>query len=54
MKRYKKVLVPELNNGQLAYHLRGRFGMPVESFAKVTGRMFTVSELTTRFLSLVG
>ena len=53
MNRYKKVAVPELNTGQLAYHLRGTFGMPVESISKVSGRSFMVSELTTKFLSLV-
>ncbi len=51
MKRYKKILVPELNNGQLAYHLQGRYGVSVDSYAKTTGRMFSVAELTTKFLS---
>jgi 2-oxoglutarate ferredoxin oxidoreductase subunit alpha len=53
MGRYKHVLVPELNNGQLAYHLRGIFGMPVQSVAQVSGRMFSVSELVTKFLSYI-
>jgi 2-oxoglutarate ferredoxin oxidoreductase subunit alpha len=53
MKKYKKVVVPELNNGQLCYHLRGKYALPVESLAKTTGRMYTISELVTKFLSFV-
>jgi len=53
MKKYKTVLVPELNNGQLAYHLRGTYGRPVESFAQASGRMFSVAGLVTKFLSFV-
>lgn len=54
VKRYKKVVVPELNNGQLSYHLQGKFGLPIESMAKATGRMFSIAELTTKFLSYLG
>jgi 2-oxoglutarate ferredoxin oxidoreductase subunit alpha len=53
MKRYKKVVVPEINTGQLAYHLRGTFGVPVESYGRVRGKAFTVGELVTLFNSLL-
>ncbi|MCI0712222.1 MAG: 2-oxoacid:acceptor oxidoreductase subunit alpha [Chloroflexi bacterium] len=46
MKRFKRILLPELNTGQLAFLLRGRFGMGnIESFSKVTGRPFSINEI---------
>jgi 2-oxoglutarate ferredoxin oxidoreductase subunit alpha len=46
MKRFKKVLVPEMNLGQLAFVLRGRFGMNhIISYPKLTGRPFTINEI---------
>jgi 2-oxoglutarate ferredoxin oxidoreductase subunit alpha len=53
MAKYKTVAVPELNNGQLAYHLQGTYGRPVASIAQASGRMFSVSGLVTKFLSFV-
>jgi 2-oxoglutarate ferredoxin oxidoreductase subunit alpha len=52
--RYKKVVVPEINTGQLAYHLQGTFGIPVGSYSRVRGKAFTVGELVTHFNSLLG
>ncbi len=49
LKRYKKILVPEINVGQLAYHLRGTYGIPVESYARIRGKAFTVGELVTAY-----
>lgn len=47
--RYQTVLVPELNMGQLAHHLRGKFGMDnIVSFPKVKGRPFTIQEIYRR------
>lgn len=44
--RYKKVLIPELNMGQLALLVRGKFGMDnVISYPKIQGRPFTISEI---------
>jgi len=45
LKRYKKILVPELNAGQLCLLLRGLFLAPAESLSKVQGRPFLVSEI---------
>jgi len=53
LKRYKKIVVPEINTGQLAYHLRGTFGIPVESYGRVRGKACTVGELVTLFNSLL-
>ncbi len=52
MDRYEHVLVAELNLGQLAHHLQARFGRPVESYTKVQGKPFKVSELLARFQTL--
>ncbi len=45
LKRYKKILVPELNGGQLCMLLRGLYLAPAESLSKVQGRPFLVSEI---------
>jgi len=42
---FDKVLVPEMNNGQLATLLRGEHLLNVESVTKVTGRPFKVAEI---------
>ena len=48
LKRYKKVLVPELNGGQLSLLLRAKFLVDAVSFSKVQGRPFLVSELEAK------
>jgi 2-oxoglutarate ferredoxin oxidoreductase subunit alpha len=45
LKRYKKVLVPELNAGQLLLLLRGYFLVDAVGLNKVQGRPFLVSEI---------
>ena len=45
LKRYKKVLVPELNAGQLVKLLRAAFLVDAVSLTKVQGRPFQVGEL---------
>lgn len=45
MKRYKKVLVPELNAGQMWFILRGTYLVDAVSYAKIKGKPFLVSEL---------
>jgi 2-oxoglutarate/2-oxoacid ferredoxin oxidoreductase subunit alpha len=42
---YRKVVVPEMNLGQLAFLLQGRFCIPVESITKVAGLPFGAGEL---------
>ena len=44
-KRYKKVLVCELNRGQLWRHLRAECLVPAEKYTKVQGLPFKVSEI---------
>jgi 2-oxoglutarate/2-oxoacid ferredoxin oxidoreductase subunit alpha len=43
--RFEKVLIPELNLGQLALLLRGKFLIPARSFTKVKGKPFKISEI---------
>ncbi|HEV3257816.1 MAG TPA: 2-oxoglutarate ferredoxin oxidoreductase subunit alpha, partial [Gemmataceae bacterium] len=45
LKRYKKVLVPELNCGQLRLLLRGQYLVDAVGLNKVQGRPFLVSEI---------
>ena len=43
--RYRKVLVPELNLGQLRLHLRGQLGLETVGLNKVQGKPFHVAEV---------
>ena len=52
--RFDKVLVPEMNTGQLATLLRDKLGANPVSFAKVTGQPFLISELVEKIDSLRG
>ncbi|QDU22913.1 2-oxoacid:acceptor oxidoreductase subunit alpha [Urbifossiella limnaea] len=45
LKRYKKVLVPELNAGQLSWLLRAKYLAPAEGLNKIQGKPFLVSEI---------
>ncbi len=47
LKRFKKILVPELNSGQLCWLLRAKYLVPAEGYNKVQGRPFLVSEIET-------
>ncbi|NMG16935.1 2-oxoglutarate ferredoxin oxidoreductase subunit alpha, partial [Aromatoleum bremense] len=52
MSRYKTVLVPELNLGQLSKLLRERYLRDVIVMSKMQGKMFKVSEIHDRILEL--
>jgi len=43
--RFKKILVPELNSGQLLWLLRAKYLAPAEGLNKIQGRPFLVSEI---------
>ena len=45
LKRFDRVLVPELNNGQLVKLLRSQYLVPAESLPKVQGQPFKIAEL---------
>jgi 2-oxoglutarate ferredoxin oxidoreductase subunit alpha len=48
MKRYKKVLVPEMNLGQLVWVLRAKYLIDAISYPKVQGKPFRVSEIESK------
>ncbi|SHL14059.1 2-oxoglutarate ferredoxin oxidoreductase subunit alpha [Pseudonocardia thermophila] len=50
LSRYKRVLVPEMNLGQLALLLRGRYLVDAHSYTKVAGLPFKAEELQNLFL----
>ena len=45
LRKFKKVLVPELNTGQLRLLLRGKFLVDARGFNKIFGKPFLVEEL---------
>lgn len=51
--RYNKILVPELNMGQLSLLLRGRYVRDVISLNKVQGRPFKISEISAKIDELL-
>lgn len=53
LKGFDKVLVPELNSGQLCTILRARYLVDAISFPKTKGRPFRVSEIRERILELL-
>ena len=52
--RYRQVVVPELNGGQLAFLLRGRFALDIQSYTKVHGRPFTIGEISRKIEQVLG
>jgi 2-oxoglutarate ferredoxin oxidoreductase subunit alpha len=45
LKRFDRILVPEMNNGQLVQLLRAAYLVPAEGLNKVEGRPFKVAEI---------
>ena len=50
--RYRSVLIPELNTGQLRFHLRGQLGIESIGLNKIQGKPFHVSEVRSAIESL--
>jgi len=53
LKQFDKILVPELNLGQLSKLLRAEFLVDAISFSKITGKPFLVKEIRERILELL-
>jgi 2-oxoglutarate ferredoxin oxidoreductase subunit alpha len=53
LKRYKKVLVPEMNMGQLSMILRAKFLVDAESYGKIQGKPFKQSEIEAKIEELL-
>jgi 2-oxoglutarate ferredoxin oxidoreductase subunit alpha len=45
LRRYQRIVVPEMNNGQLVTVLRAEYLVPAEKLSKVTGKPFKIVEL---------
>jgi 2-oxoglutarate/2-oxoacid ferredoxin oxidoreductase subunit alpha len=54
LKRYKQVLVPELNMGQLLWILRAKFLVDAVGLNKIQGRPFKQSELEQKIEAMLG
>ncbi len=52
LRRYPKVLVPEMNLGQLAMLLRAEYLVDAVSYAKVRGRPLSAAELEEAILAM--
>ena len=50
LRNFKKVLVPEMNLGQLSRLLRAEYLVDAISFSKLQGRPFLISEIRNRVL----
>jgi 2-oxoglutarate/2-oxoacid ferredoxin oxidoreductase subunit alpha len=48
LKRYRKVLVPEMNMGQLAFVLRGTYLIDIVSYPKIQGKPFKIAEIMAK------
>jgi 2-oxoglutarate/2-oxoacid ferredoxin oxidoreductase subunit alpha len=48
LSRFEKILVPELNLGQLSWMLRAKYLVPTVSFCKVKGKPFKISEIINK------
>ncbi len=53
LKKYERVLIPELNMGQLDLLIRSRFLLDTVAYNKVQGKPFTVSELVNKIKELL-
>jgi 2-oxoglutarate ferredoxin oxidoreductase subunit alpha len=54
LKRYKKVLVPELNMGQLSWMLRAKYLVDAIGLNKIQGRPFKQNELDQKIEEVLG
>ena len=54
LKRYKKVVVPELNTGQLALLLRAKYLVDAIPFNKISGQPFKIAEIEAKIDEALG
>ncbi len=53
LRRYERVLLPEMNLGQLAMLLRSKYLVDIASYTKVRGRPFQSTELADAITAMV-
>lgn len=54
LKGFSKILVPEINNGQLVKILRDKYLVPAKGFNKIKGEPFTMKEIVSAIESEIG
>ena len=54
LESYKKVLVPEMNTGQLITVLRDKFLVPAVGLNKVSGQPFKITEIEDAIVAQLG
>ena len=54
LKKYKKVLIPEINNGQLIKIIRDKYLIDAVGYNKIKGTPITRTELVTAIAALIG
>jgi len=50
---YRRILVPELNLGQLRYVLRATFGVEAAGLNKIQGKPFLISEIEAKISEML-
>jgi 2-oxoglutarate ferredoxin oxidoreductase subunit alpha len=53
LERYPKILIPEMNRGQLVRLLRAEYLIPAESYPKVQGIPFKISEIEDKIFEMI-
>jgi 2-oxoglutarate/2-oxoacid ferredoxin oxidoreductase subunit alpha len=53
LSNYRRILVPELNLGQLRYVLRAKFGVEAVGLNKVQGKPFLISEIEAKITEML-
>ena len=54
LSRYKKIVVPEMNMGQLVMLLRAEFLVDAQAVSKINGIPFTTAEIEAALLEALG
>jgi len=54
LKSFKKILVPEINLGQLAHLIRSEFLIPVEQLNLVRGLPLKVNDILAKINTILG
>jgi 2-oxoglutarate ferredoxin oxidoreductase subunit alpha len=54
LSRFKKVLIPENNMGQLILLIRGQYLVDAVGLNRVTGRPFAIREVEEKIQELIG
>ncbi len=54
LRKYKQIIVPEMNLGQLSLLIRAKYLIPAKGYNKIQGKPFTVSEIVGRVSDELG